>query len=67
MGIIIKELYECQPICNECGVACCWSIELEEYENYKEFWDNWTCKWCNPKYKGAYGRFKIEHQLFESR
>lgn len=51
-------------MCNNCGVALCWDISQEEYEEAAEFWDKWTCRDCNPNYKGAYERWK-EHQLLK--
>lgn len=45
------------PTCNSCGVALCWDISNEEYAEAKEFWDNWTCRDCNPDYEGALKRF----------
>lgn len=48
------------PICNDCGVSLCWDIDLEEYNQYKVFWDNWSCRDCNPDNKGSYKKFKQE-------
>lgn len=45
------------PICNACGIHLCWDISEEEYEEAKEFWDNWKCSTCNPNYHGALQRF----------
>jgi exodeoxyribonuclease V alpha subunit len=53
------------PICSSCGVALCWDVENEEYEKHKEFWDNWTCRDCNPEYNGAYERFKKNKETME--
>ena len=39
------------PTCDRCGIALCWDISEYEYEEDQEFWDNWVCKNCNPKYK----------------
>ena len=61
MGVIIKDFGEVQPICNECGVCLCWSIDSDEYSTYKKFWDNWKCKECNPNYKNSYTIFKKEY------
>lgn len=47
------------PICNSCGVCLCWDISEYEYLEYKEFWDNWKCRDCNPKAKGSYNNYKI--------
>lgn len=35
------------PMCNECGVALCWDISIQEYEEQKAFWDMWRCQVCN--------------------
>jgi len=35
------------PICNECGIALCWDISDEDYEEAKEFWEAWKCEKCN--------------------
>jgi len=51
MGVIKKEFGEIQPICNDCGIALCWSIEEFEYNKNPKFWDNWCCKECNPDYR----------------
>lgn len=46
------------PRCAECGIALCYDIGMDEYEENKEFWDTWKCSDCNPEYKGAYQKFK---------
>ena len=46
------------PICNECGVKLCWDISPYEYEEDKSFWDEWTCRDCNPNYSGALKRYR---------
>lgn len=35
------------PICNCCGIALCWDVDEDEYENAQAFWDAWVCKECN--------------------
>lgn len=35
------------PICNSCGVALCWDISSEEYDEARGFWDAWICEDCN--------------------
>lgn len=35
------------PRCNECGVALCWDISAEEYDDARAFWDDWICQTCN--------------------
>lgn len=54
------------PICNNCGVSLCWDISQLEYEEEKEFWDNWECKDCNPDYKGARKKWKAKNQQNQS-
>jgi hypothetical protein len=51
------------PMCSNCGVALCWDISEQEYEDGKGFWDDWTCKDCNPDYKGAYQRWMARQSL----
>ena len=34
------------PICNECGVALCWDISVEDYDERPTFWDDWCCRDC---------------------
>lgn len=63
MGINLKPFGEAQPICNDCGIALCWSIDIEEYNEFKKFWDDWKCSDCNPNYSGAYKRFKMKNRL----
>lgn len=65
MGIQLKEFGEAQPICNECGVALCWSIDEIEYLKWKGFWDEWRCRDCNENYKGAFEEYKLKHKPFE--
>jgi len=51
------------PMCSGCGVALCYDIPDEEYQEAKEFWDNWQCKECNPNYKGSLIEFKEKRML----
>ena len=39
MGIIEKDGREFQPICDDCGIALCWSISEREYLIIKEWED----------------------------
>lgn len=39
------------PICDRCGIVLCWDISEYEYEEDQDFWENWTCKHCDPHYK----------------
>lgn len=57
---------EYRPRCIDCGVALCWSISIEEYEEYSAFWDTWTCKWCNPDYKNQYKNYKLTLENHET-
>jgi hypothetical protein len=50
------------PICNECGIALCWDLAIEEYLEAKSFWDTWRCEGCNPDYALAWTRWKVEHE-----
>lgn len=58
MAVEDKGFGEIKPVCSECGVYLCWSIDIYEYDQYKPFWDEWKCRDCNPEYKGAYDRYK---------
>lgn len=49
------------PICNNCGVSLCWDISPNDYEEDKDFWEQWTCKDCNPNYQGALKRWRVEN------
>jgi len=46
MGIIEKDGREFQPICDDCGIALCWSISEREYLIIKDYWDTWKCDVC---------------------
>lgn len=35
------------PQCNHCGIRLCWDISEYEYEEDKDFWDDWICQECN--------------------
>ncbi len=50
------------PICNDCGIALCWDVSDADYDAQKSFWDNWTCRDCNPNYEGALKRFLAANQ-----
>ena len=67
MGVNLKniELGEVQPQCDECGVCLCWSIDEIEYLKWKGFWDKWTCRDCNPNYKGAYQEYQNKNKPFQ--
>jgi hypothetical protein len=45
------------PICSECGVSLCFDVSLEEYDQLKEFWDQWRCEGCDPAAPGSRQRF----------
>jgi hypothetical protein len=53
------------PVCDSCGIALCYDISEEEYQENKSFWDNWQCKECNPNYKGALKRFKGGKEMLD--
>lgn len=65
MGASVKPFGEVQPVCNECGVALCWSIDHSEYMQWQIFWDDWKCRDCNPEYEGAYRRHKALHGVVD--
>jgi len=46
MGIINNKSGELQPVCDDCGIALCWTISEFDYLLRKDFWDNWKCKVC---------------------
>ncbi len=66
MAVNLKNILigEIQPCCNDCGVGLCWSIDEIEYLKWKGFWDSWTCRDCNPNYKGAYKEYQNNNQPF---
>lgn len=51
------------PICEECGVALCWDIAQEEYDQAPGFWDAWKCRDCNPNYRGSLQRYLRESEV----
>lgn len=67
MGVNLKNINfgEVQPICNERGIALCWSISSEEYWEWRGFWDKWCCNICNPSYEGLYKKYKMENKPFK--
>ena len=46
------------PVCNDCGVALCYDIGMDEYISNQEFWDNWRCDACDPEVHGSYLRYR---------
>ena len=62
MGVIDSHTFpeDCTPICSNCGVCLCWDISSDDYWEDKDFWDNWTCRDCNPNYKHALRKYKLE-------
>lgn len=62
MGVTMRPFGEVQPICSDCGVGLCWSIDEIEYKESKSFWDEWRCRDCNPDYKGAYKKWKAANK-----
>lgn len=68
MGVDLKNIHtteEVIPQCDSCGVCLCWSIDDTEYLMWKNFWEDWTCRDCNPEYKGAYERYKQNNKPFK--
>ena len=52
MGVVSSQLEGgFTPICDECGIKLCWDISTEDYLADTEFWENWTCKVCDPEYR----------------
>ena len=54
MGVVQSHMFLGEgltPICDKCGVALCWDISVSEYEEDKQFWDDWVCESCDPEYK----------------
>lgn len=60
MGVNFKnqEFGTVTPQCSCCGVCLCWDIDNNEYAIHQGFWDDWTCRDCNPNYEGAYKLYK---------
>lgn len=54
------------PVCSECGIALCWDISEQEYEDEQEFWDAWKCSACNPEAEGSRKRWKKEQKSITS-
>ena len=50
MGVIESISGWFTPVCNDCGVHLCWDISQIDYDESKNFWDNWTCRTCDPTY-----------------
>lgn len=46
MGVIYDYDGWVKPICNDCGIALCWSLDEVQYIECKPFWDNWMCEDC---------------------
>lgn len=46
------------PICNECGIHLCYDISIQEYNQDKNFWDDWRCDICNPHARGSYLEYR---------
>lgn len=67
MGVNLSNIEndEVKPQCSSCGVGLCWSIDTIEYLEWSGFWDEWSCRDCNPRYNGAYEAYKKTHKPFE--
>lgn len=63
MGVI-KEFEEYTPICNDCGINLCWSLNVYDYLEHKKYWDEWKCNECDPNYFNKWSKDKrAEHLL----
>jgi len=54
MGVVASKSFPnsaVQPVCSSCGIYLCYDIGNEEYNENKEFWDDWECSECNPEYR----------------
>lgn len=49
------------PICNECGVMLCWDIDVGEYQDAEQFWDDWICQDCNGGVRLSFKAWKEQH------
>jgi hypothetical protein len=58
MAVILTESGDYQPICQDCGIALCWTLDWFSYEDHKDYWDRWKCETCDP---GYFNRWKISH------
>ena len=58
MAVISSQIDGYTPVCGDCGIALCWDISESEYQDKKDFWDNWQCDICNPQIKGAWLRLE---------
>jgi hypothetical protein len=65
MGVIKLEHHEYQPVCNDCGLALCFTLDEREYEREQEYWDYWTCVYCNPHAVGSLARWLESHMTKE--
>lgn len=61
MGLL-KVVDGYQPICNDCGIALCFSISEEEYKRTKGFWENWKCVYCDKHAIGSFARWLESHK-----
>jgi hypothetical protein len=62
MAIIPSKLDGYTPVCSDCGIALCWDISEAEYQDKRQFWDNWQCDICNPQIKGSWLRLEAAQQ-----
>lgn len=56
---VLEEYDDYRPICDECGIALCYTLTLFEYIEHKDYWDNWCCKDCDPDY---FKKWSIQHR-----
>jgi len=56
MGVVPSKMFSgaLTPVCNNCGISHCNDITQNEYEEMKNFWDNWECDVCNPNIRNHY-------------
>lgn len=55
-----------QPICNDCGIALCFTISDDEKYRFGEFWENWRCQYCDPYVIGSFSRWLKSHEPKDS-
>lgn len=53
------------PICNDCGIALCWDVSEEEYEQDQPFWDAWICEDCNGGVRLNLKEWRIKNNIKE--
>lgn len=51
------------PICSECGIALCFDIDDQEYEEMQDYWDAWRCEVCDPDVKGTWLKARMQREI----